>query len=897
MVLAGLAAAPGLDAAELRGDLPAVLEQANEGDWIPVTVVLERQLSREAIRDLRLAHRDKTARRLAIARRLKLEADLGQARLLRTLGALRGVEARNIQSLWISSIVSAEVKPALLQRLAGFEEIAWINHNPLRDVLHIDRDHETLNTRAEEPGVSLTDTETQCGLVLLGAPEVWNQLGITGEGAVMASSDTGVCVSHPDIVNQVWVNPGEDLDQDREVNDPDDLNGIDDDGNGLIDDLTGWNFADDIRDTDDGSLSGHGSHVVGTMAGDGTSGLRTGMAPDAKVIVLEAGELGSHEMAVWSAMQYAAEQGAGVISLSLGWNHAWDPDRASWRQNVENVIDMGSTFVVSAGNNSGGDAPSDVTTPGDVPRAITVGGTDCTDGPYGSSSQGPTTWQDVAPWNDHVYPPGLVKPDISAPGAEISSHRFCSGYSEKWGTSMAAPHVAGTAALMLSANPDLEHDQIKQILEQTSIDLGDPGKDNQYGSGRVDAFAAVSQVVGALRYEAHVVDDSNAGRGNGDGDIDYGEVVTVRVTLHNAGTATATSVLAEIATDHPGVEILDQVAFFPDIAPGASAESLGAHFTLRAGSNCGARIPLQLRIFQDGIEPVPTWFSVELGLAAEVTLFEDDMETDKGWVVSGPEATNPWVRDDPHQVTEQGIVIQPEDDTTPAPGTHAWVTGNPETGIFFRAEWGDPDDETIVSSPAFDTTGARDIWVEYQRYTYLPQFDINDLSWFSVYASHDAGQNWIQVEYVLNQTNPSWEPGLVPLPVLPGPDTRIQMRLRPDRVDVHEGAFDDVRVYGTRNTCETFVEPAAQPPNPVGATLLVDKIGSGVQLDWTAPPVDAGHDAATLYQVYRSESSQGFSLEQSTTQPSFVELENGLSGFFLVGASNGGGDSGETPGF
>jgi hypothetical protein len=154
---------------------------------------------------------------------------------------------------------------------------------------------------------------------------------------------------------------------------------------------------------------------------------------------------------------------------------------------------MGTAMVIAAGNEGSGNEPDNVRTPGDVPRVITVGAVNCSDEAAGFSSRGPVTWEDVPPWNDHPYPPGLIKPDVAGPGVDTRSHNKCSGYSYKSGTSMATPHVAGAVALMLSANPGLTHDDLKLLLEDTAVELGDPGKDNVYGSGRVDAYEAVLQ--------------------------------------------------------------------------------------------------------------------------------------------------------------------------------------------------------------------------------------------------------------------------------------------------------------------------------------------------------------------------------------------------------------------
>ncbi len=333
------------------------------------------------------------------------------------------------------------------------------------------------------------DAEIECGAQLMRAPEVWDDLGNTGAGAVIAVIDSGVCWYHPDIESQMWVNPGEDLDGDGVLFDADDENGIDDDGNGYVDDFVGYDI--DNGDNDPNDDNSHGSHCAGTVAGDGTGGFQSGMAPDAEIMAIRVGLSFSDEPDVWEGMQYAADNGADAITMSLGWPHSNNPDRATWRQNCENTIDLGTAMVIAAGNEGSGNEPDNVRTPGDVPRIISVGAVNCSDSAAGFSSRGPVTWQDVAPYNDHPYPPGLIKPDVSAPGVDTRSHNKCSGYSYKSGTSMATPHVAGAVALMIAANPGLEHDDIKQLLEDTSVDLGPPGKDNTYGTGRVDAYEAV----------------------------------------------------------------------------------------------------------------------------------------------------------------------------------------------------------------------------------------------------------------------------------------------------------------------------------------------------------------------------------------------------------------------
>ncbi len=508
---AGSAAAP--TGAKLMGDLPAVLDAAGPGERIPVYFVLADQLEGDALR-ARVAAltagaappagaAGKAARRQATVSALREHATQAQAGLLAALRALeaQGAAAR-VRPLWIGNVVGADLAPDAVRALAARPEVVRVNWNPKRDVF--------LGARAsagpsaapagwraryglsplapagtDGPGIDALE----CGVVKMRAPEVWNELGNTGAGAVIAVIDTGVCWTHPDIANQIWVNPGEDLNHNGVVMDAADMNGVDNDGNGFIDDLIGWNF--DLNTNQPTDENSHGSHCAGTVAGDGTGGSQSGMAPDAKIMAVRVGVNFSDEVDVWNAMQYAAANGADAISMSLGWPHGQNPDRPTWRTNCENTINAGTAMVIAAGNEGQGAEPDNVRTPGDVPRVITVGATDCSDVAAGFSSRGPVTWQGIAPWNDWPWPPGLVKPDISAPGVDTLSHDVCSGYSYKSGTSMATPHVAGAVALIVAANPGLEHDDIKALLEETSVDLGEPGKDNTYGTGRVDVYEAV----------------------------------------------------------------------------------------------------------------------------------------------------------------------------------------------------------------------------------------------------------------------------------------------------------------------------------------------------------------------------------------------------------------------
>jgi serine protease AprX len=496
MILSGpmMAQAAGPDYRDgLRPPLGDVLAAASPGQLVPVSVVFREQATNERLRDAGAGLERHAARRIRLDL-LKEIAHRSQAPLLAALREWEGQgQVARVRPLWIGNVVGVEATPAAIRAIAARPEVAWVNHNPKADVLLGDFSPAPAEQVRKSPRPpSYGANEIECGVEKMRAPSVWNELANTGQGAVIAVIDTGLCWTHSDIANQVWVNPGEDLNHNSVVMDPADVNGVDDDANGFVDDLIGWDFDNGDREPNDDNS--HGSHCAGTVAGDGTAGTQAGMAPDAKIMAVKVGVTFADEVDVWSAMQYAADNGADAISMSLGWPHGQNPDRATWRQNCENTIEAGTAMVIAAGNEGSGAEPDNVRTPGDVPRVITVGATDCSDYAAGFSSRGPVSWQNVPPYNDYPYPPGLIKPDISAPGVDTKSHYVCSGYTFMSGTSMATPHVAGAVALMVSASPGIGHDDIKQILEETAVDLGDPGKDNTFGSGRVDAYQAVQNI-------------------------------------------------------------------------------------------------------------------------------------------------------------------------------------------------------------------------------------------------------------------------------------------------------------------------------------------------------------------------------------------------------------------
>ncbi len=430
-----------------------------------------------------------------------------------------------------------------------------------------------------------------------------------------------------------------------------------------------------------------------------------------------------------------------------------------------------------------------------------------------------------------------------------------------------------------------------------------------YGSGGVEMYDTwiifgdpslrILGTASKLVYDSHTIDDSDPDYGNGDGNIDFGETVRMTVTLRNNRTEPATDVWAVLTTTSTGIEIRDAVAYYPDVPGSGTAQSSFPHFTFTVHEGCGTDIKFRMEIHHDDGLTSFASIVVRSGLRIETVYFEDTMETDMGWTVSGTEEINNWVREDPNGVNDGfGNVIQPEDDTTPAPGVKAWVTGNPvQKGKFVPAD-GDVDAIAILESPVFSASGAVDLALEYDRFCFRGQGQM-DSSYCNIAISNDGGSTYTSLEQIESQAN-EWTTKTFELAGLLVPTGQMRMRFQLEQISLLgdvllEGAVDDVRCWGTHYVCESFSMPPASPPNPVGGSLMVNRERTDLKLTWQAPPVDAGHDAATFYNVYKSDHPNGdFTLIATTTATFYIdgnECERAVNCYYKIIAENGGGAS------
>jgi subtilisin family serine protease len=291
-----------------------------------------------------------------------------------------------------------------------------------------------------------------------------NQIGkfevpsdVKGDNVVIAVIDTGVYYNHPELRPNIYTN-----DADKHG---DNGNGIDDDGNGFADDYVGWDFVNgDAYPFDD---QGHGTHVSGLAAGT-----MSGVAPNAKILPIKVLDYrGSGDLAsIAAGIMYAIDRGADVINMSLGGSGI-----ANAIQDIVSAVEVAKqndVLVITAAGNGGNDGRGDCNDklpvyPANITNdaIVSVASVDVNNELTSYSNYGPTTVDIAAPGGDNVYG-GLLSTSLGTCAS------FCwntDPYEYMSGTSMATPIVSGLAALIKSANPSLNMQQVKQIIFSSGV--------------------------------------------------------------------------------------------------------------------------------------------------------------------------------------------------------------------------------------------------------------------------------------------------------------------------------------------------------------------------------------------------------------------------------------------
>ena len=473
----------------IEPELQTILNQKNSG-LIDLSISFKSEINAKMLTQKTRNLTDKTLQKEIIVGELKSFTEEAQADVLSILKAeeLNG-NVTDINSLWIANSISCKATASVIYKLASHPDVKALVYDKEIQLISPEQMKEFKAVSANVRGIYPQITSVN-------ADDVWN-LGYTGKNVVVAVLDSGTNTNHIDLKDHLW------------------KGFIDTDDDGTPDTyVNGWNFTvNNGGNSDIIDEFGHGTHCAGIVCGDGTSLNYTGIAPDALLMTVKTvGRSGTGSVAqMLSGVQFAVENGADVLSMSLGFKNKQltTAQKETIRATFDNVLTAGVVVCAAAGND--GDtygAPDNVDYPaacpapwrnpdqtleGELSSVICVGAHD-----LDMSSRGPSTWEGTA-YNDYPYNEGasmgLIRPDISAMGDMIysSNHSQNDKYAMKSGTSQATPCVAGVIALMLEKNSTLTPAQISQIIEETAQSKPET-KNNIVGAGVVDALAAVNRI-------------------------------------------------------------------------------------------------------------------------------------------------------------------------------------------------------------------------------------------------------------------------------------------------------------------------------------------------------------------------------------------------------------------
>jgi hypothetical protein len=366
-------------------------------------------------------------------------------------------------------------------------------------------------------------------------------------GVVVAVVDVGCDTRHGDLVRKLWANPLEASGR----------TGVDDDGNGFIDDVNGWDFIDDDNDPRPSSGDAHGTHVAGiaVAATDNGYGI-AGMGWNCRLMSIRSG-LSTSITRGFEGLIYAVDAGAQIINLSWGSEQVSQIERVA----IDYAIEHGSMVIAAAGNTFGAGQFDHY--PAAYDQVLAVASTN--DHDLRSS------FSNVGPWVD-----------ISAPGSSIFSLTPNAGYGVLSGTSMATPLVSGAAALVKSIHPEWTPDRIRLQLVNSAdrIDSLNPGYLGMLGSGRMNVYRALRDYRAALELVSFRYEDL----GDSDGVIDPGEHLLIYPTLVNR-LQKAVQITGRLTTSDANIQINQPNVTFELIEGGETSILTGDPLEVRISYN------------------------------------------------------------------------------------------------------------------------------------------------------------------------------------------------------------------------------------------------------------------------------------------------------------------------
>lgn len=552
----------------------------------PVIIRMKNQFDTKSFARKKLSGYSGPAKAVKLTEALKTYHSQSQQPILKVLKESETKqEISRIRTFWITNIIACEATDAAIERIRARDDV---------ESVIIDAKQKLIETEPAQKAQTAGNGTVAYNIEMARAPEA-NAYGYTGKGIIVGVIDTGVNPEHEDLKDALWTT-------DEYPN-------------------HGWNFINNSNNPKDDQ--GHGTHCAGTVLGNGKSGTLTGVAPEAKLMALKAldREGGGTQSGIIKAIEFAAEHGAHVISMSLGFLNQSKSEKKIWRDTMTNLLEFDILAVIAAGNEGQYTnyykVPNNVRFPGGCPPAwlhpgqtvkggtssvLTVGAvTKEGDEKLFLSSIGPVTWQDVDTYDDYPYKPGmgLIRPDIMAPGEAVVStdYKNNQGYTSMNGTSMATPCVAGIAAAMLSKNPGLSPAEIVRIISETSIRLS-PDFNNFTGAGRADALLATLYTPNPLLNCKNITINETKGYKNGY--LNEGEEAELSFGFDNQSAEEIAGYQIEIKCLSPQANLTTNVIELPAIRANGETEIAGAcHLKLLPEAKTGDLIDIAVILKKD----------------------------------------------------------------------------------------------------------------------------------------------------------------------------------------------------------------------------------------------------------------------------------------------------------
>lgn len=379
---------------------------------------------------------------------------------------LRRISSLPLDGMEVASVPRGSDEKALAKTISGESAVAYAQTDNYVQVTSTPNDPSFANLWGLHNTGQTVNTTTGTADSDIDAPEAW-ELFSGSDATNVAVVDTGVDYDHEDLDANIWSNPGE-------TGGGKETNGVDDDGNGLIDDFRGWDFAGETyavpnSDNDPDDVHSHGTHVAGTIGAEGNNGTGiTGVNWDASIVPVKGldDEGYGTDSTLVPALMYAGQH-AKVVNGSFGGGGYSQASRDAIHANPQTL------YVFAAGNsNFNVDNQPFYPCSYDEPNVVCVAATTATDDRSSFSNYGAT------------------EVDLGAPGSNILSTVPDDGYTYLNGTSMASPHVAGAASLMRSYEQSASAAEIKSaLLESTDSVAALAGK--TVSGGRLNVAKAI----------------------------------------------------------------------------------------------------------------------------------------------------------------------------------------------------------------------------------------------------------------------------------------------------------------------------------------------------------------------------------------------------------------------